>query len=66
MVHDSGNILIYLLIRTGLYFTVRLDFIQFRYFFHAFTVIKGSRKLGKEGIYSSDTINEPSSTRRVR
>ena len=52
-----GQILVYLLIGTGIYFTIRLGFIQFRHFFHTFTVMKGSRKSDKEGISSFQALS---------
>lgn len=47
-----GQLLVYILIGTGVYLTFRLAFIQFRHFFHTFTVMRGSRKSDKEGISS--------------
>ncbi|MFV8387450.1 sodium:alanine symporter family protein, partial [Vibrio parahaemolyticus] len=35
-----GSILVYLLVGVGIYFTVRLGFIQFRQFGHMFSVLK--------------------------
>lgn len=52
-----GYILIALLIGTGIYFTVRLGFIQFRHFFHTFTVMRDSRKSDKEGISSFQALS---------
>lgn len=42
-----GSILVYLLVGVGIYFTVRLGFIQFRHFGHMFSVLKNSRKADK-------------------
>lgn len=42
-----GKILIWLLVGCGLYFTVRLGLIQFRHFGHTFSVLKGSRQIGR-------------------
>lgn len=52
-----GYILIALLIGTGIYFTVRLGFIQFRHFFHTFTVMRDSRKSDSEGISSFQALS---------
>ncbi|WP_019617107.1 alanine/glycine:cation symporter family protein [Psychromonas ossibalaenae] len=52
-----GQILVYLLIGTGLYFTVRLGFIQIRHFLHTFTVMRNSRKSDKEGISSFQALS---------
>ncbi len=52
-----GQILVYLLIGTGVYFTVRLGFIQFRHFLHTFTVMRSSRKSDKEGISSFQALS---------
>jgi len=46
------HILVYLLIGTGIYFTLRLGFIQIRHFLHTFSVMRNSRKSDKEGISS--------------
>ncbi|MEZ9057072.1 alanine/glycine:cation symporter family protein [Vibrio pelagius] len=45
-----GSILVYLLVGVGIYFTVRLGFIQFRHFGHMFSVLKNSRKADSAGI----------------
>jgi AGCS family alanine or glycine:cation symporter len=52
-----GQILVYLLIGTGIYFTVRLGFIQFRHFLHTFTVMRSSRKSDSEGISSFQALS---------
>lgn len=52
-----GKILVYLLIGAGVYFTIRLGFIQFRHFFHTFTVMRGSRKSDDEGISSFQALS---------
>ncbi|MGL5948044.1 MAG: alanine/glycine:cation symporter family protein [Aeromonas sp.] len=51
-----GTVLIYLLIGVGLYFTVRLDFIQVRHFGHMFSVLKNSRKADNAGISSFQAL----------
>jgi len=51
-----GSVLIYLLIGTGLYFTVKLGFIQFRHFKHMFTVLSGSRQASSEGVSSFQAL----------
>ncbi|AGH82142.1 hypothetical protein PCNPT3_11030 [Psychromonas sp. CNPT3] len=52
-----GKLLVYLLIGTGVYFTIRLGFIQFRHFLHTFTVMRNSRKSDKEGISSFQALS---------
>ncbi|WP_105254805.1 alanine/glycine:cation symporter family protein [Pseudoalteromonas sp. T1lg75] len=47
-----GHVLIYLLIAAGLFFTLRLGFIQFRDFGHSFKVMFASREGAKGGISS--------------
>lgn len=51
-----GSILIYLLIGIGIYFTYRLNYIQFRHFKHMFSVMKNSRKSDKSGISSFQAL----------
>ncbi|RKF18862.1 alanine:cation symporter family protein [Alginatibacterium sediminis] len=51
-----GNLLIFLLIGTGLLFTVRTGFIQFRHFGHMFKVMKSSRKTDSSGISSFQAL----------
>jgi len=51
-----GSILVYLLVGVGIYFTVRLSFIQFRHFGHMFSVLKNSRKSDKAGISSFQAL----------
>ena len=51
-----GSILIYLLIGIGIYFTYRLNFIQFRHFKHMFAVMKNSRKSDPSGISSFQAL----------
>ena len=51
-----GSVLIYLLIGTGLYFTFKLGFIQFRHFTHMFSVLAGSRKRSSEGVSSFQAL----------
>jgi AGCS family alanine or glycine:cation symporter len=47
-----GRVLIYLLLGTGLFFTIRTGFIQFRYFKHVFTVMRRSLRTERGGISS--------------
>ncbi|QFU04606.1 Amino-acid carrier protein AlsT [Pseudoalteromonas sp. THAF3] len=47
-----GHVLVYLLIAAGLFFTVRLGFIQFRDFGHTFKVMFNSRQGAQGGISS--------------
>ncbi|KOO02466.1 alanine/glycine:cation symporter family protein [Vibrio nereis] len=51
-----GSILVYLLVGVGIYFTVRLGFIQFRHFGHMFSVLKNSRKTDSAGISSFQAL----------
>lgn len=51
-----GSILVYLLVGVGIYFTVRLGFIQFRHFGHMFSVLKNSRKADSAGISSFQAL----------
>ena len=51
-----GKILIWLLVGTGLYFTLRLGFIQLRHFGHTFTVLRGSRQSDASGISSFQAL----------
>nr|WP_217268083.1 MULTISPECIES: sodium:alanine symporter family protein [Vibrio] len=51
-----GSILVYLLVGVGIYFTLRLGFIQFRHFTHTFTVLRNSRKADKAGISSFQAL----------
>lgn len=51
-----GSVLVYLLICTGIYFTVKLGFIQFRHFTHMFSVLTGSRKTSRDGISSFQAL----------
>ena len=45
-----GYVLIYGLLAVGIYFTVRLGFIQFRHFGEMFRCVIGSREVDKDGI----------------
>lgn len=45
-----NSLLIYLLVGTGLWFTVRSGFIQFSHFFHLFTILKGSNQADRAGM----------------
>ena len=51
-----GKVLIYLLIGVGIYFTIRLRFIQLRHFGHMFSVLKNSRKADSAGISSFQAL----------
>ncbi|EKE68510.1 alanine/glycine:cation symporter family protein [Gallaecimonas xiamenensis] len=50
------SVLIYLLIGAGLYFTVRLKFIQLRHFGHMFTILRHSRHADKAGVSSFQAL----------
>ncbi|MGV8844217.1 MAG: alanine/glycine:cation symporter family protein [Pseudomonas sp.] len=51
-----GKVLIWLLVGSGLYFTLRLGLLQFRNFGHAFSVLKGSRQSDESGISSFQAL----------
>ena len=51
-----GKVLIWLLVACGVYFTLRLGFIQFRHFGHAFSILKGSRRSDESGISSFQAL----------
>ncbi|WP_104402955.1 alanine/glycine:cation symporter family protein [Vibrio penaeicida] len=51
-----GSILVYLLVGVGVYFTLRLGFIQFRHFGHMFSVLRNSRKSDAAGISSFQAL----------
>lgn len=52
----NGQILIYMLIAAGFWFSIRLGFIQIRHFGHMFSVMKGSTKSNKDGISSFQAL----------
>lgn len=51
-----GSVLIYLLLGTGIYFTLRTRFIQLRHFSHMFSVLKNSNKSDSAGISSFQAL----------
>lgn len=51
-----GQILIYMLLAAGVWFSVKLGFIQIRHFGHMFSVMKGSTKSDKAGISSFQAL----------
>lgn len=51
-----GKVLVWLLVGAGLYFTVRLNFLQFTRFSHMFSVLLGSGKSNEEGISSFQAL----------
>ncbi|WP_116472515.1 alanine/glycine:cation symporter family protein [Zobellella maritima] len=51
-----GSVLIYLLMGVGVFFTLRLSFVQFRHFGHMFSVLKHSRKSDRAGISSFQAL----------
>ncbi len=51
-----GKILIWLLVASGVYFTLRLGLLQFRHFGHTFSVLKGSRQSDDSGISSFQAL----------
>jgi len=52
----QGQILIYLLLFAGFWFSFKLGFIQLRHFKYMFTVMKGSTKADKSGISSFQAL----------
>lgn len=48
----DGQVLIFMLLAAGLWFTYRLGFVQLRHFGHMFSIMKGSTKSDKAGISS--------------
>ncbi|XQW85197.1 alanine/glycine:cation symporter family protein [Thalassotalea piscium] len=52
----SGQILIYLLVIAGIWFSFHLKLIQLRHFTHMFGVMKGSNKRDKSGISSFQAL----------
>ncbi|MEP2651640.1 MAG: alanine/glycine:cation symporter family protein, partial [Paraglaciecola sp.] len=52
----NGQILIYMLLAAGVWFSVKLGFIQIRHFGHMFSVMKGSNKSDKAGISSFQAL----------
>ena len=51
-----GSLLVYLLLGAGIFFTIRLGFIQFRHFGHMFSVLKYSRRSDDAGISSFQAL----------
>lgn len=52
----DGQVLIVMLILAGIWFSVKLGFIQIRHFGHMFSVMKGSGKSDKSGISSFQAL----------
>ena len=52
----TGPLLIYMLVFCGIWFTVKLDGVQFKHFFYMFSVMKGSTRSTKEGISSFQAL----------
>ncbi len=52
----KGQILIYMLLFAGVWFTYKLGFIQLRYFGHMFSLLKNSRHADKSGISSFQAL----------
>jgi AGCS family alanine or glycine:cation symporter len=52
----NGQILIYMLLAAGVWFSVKLGFIQIRHFGHMFSVMKGSTKSDAAGISSFQAL----------
>jgi alanine or glycine:cation symporter, AGCS family len=48
----NGQVLIYMLLAAGVWFSARLGFVQLRHFGHMFAIMKGSTKSDKAGISS--------------
>lgn len=52
----NRQILIYMLVFAGFWFSFRLGFLQLRHFGHMFSIMKGSTKANKEGISSFQAL----------
>ncbi len=52
----NGQVLIYLLLCAGLWFSFKLGFVQIRHFKHMFSVMKGSTQTDKSGISSFQAL----------
>ncbi|TDF42321.1 alanine:cation symporter family protein [Alteromonadaceae bacterium M269] len=52
----QGRLLIVMLTAAGIWFSWKLDFIQFRYFKHMFSLLGGSRESNKSGISSFQAL----------
>lgn len=52
----SGKILIPVVLGLGSYFTIRSRFVQFRYFLHMFTVLRGSWRSGSQHLSSFQAL----------
>jgi AGCS family alanine or glycine:cation symporter len=52
----NGQVLIYMLILAGVWFSYKLGFVQIRHFRHMFSVMKGSGKSDKSGISSFQAL----------
>jgi len=52
----SGQLLIYVLVFAGFWFSIRLGYIQLRHFRHMFSVMKGSMTSDKNGISSFQAL----------
>jgi AGCS family alanine or glycine:cation symporter len=52
----DGRVLIYLLVIAGIWFSVRLRFVQFRHFTHMFSVMRGSTESNESGISSFQAL----------
>ena len=52
----DGQVLIVMLILAGIWFSIKLGFIQIRHFGHMFSVMKGSNKSDKAGISSFQAL----------
>ena len=52
----NGQILIYMLLTAGVWFSVKLGFVQIRHFTHMFSIMKGSTKSDAAGISSFQAL----------
>ena len=52
----DGRVLIYLLVIAGIWFSVRLRFVQLRHFTHMFSVMRGSTESSESGISSFQAL----------
>ncbi|MFT6309811.1 MAG: AGCS family alanine or glycine:cation symporter [Porticoccus sp.] len=52
----EGRVLIYLLVIAGIWFSVKLRFVQFRHFTHMFSIMRGSTQSNESGISSFQAL----------
>jgi AGCS family alanine or glycine:cation symporter len=52
----EGRVLIYMLVVAGIWFSVKLRFVQFRHFTHMFSIMRGSTQSNESGISSFQAL----------